>query len=76
MLEQRREFCLRATAQSIHRPVTANPGAEIRGGVLLFCAVMQWHSLASPSVEVFLSHGDVALRDVVKWAWWGWGWTW
>ena len=36
-------------------------------------AVRHWHRLPkemveSPSLEVFQSHGDVALRDVVQWA--------
>jgi len=25
----------------------------------------------SPSLEVFMSHGDVALGNMVSWAWWG-----
>jgi len=37
--------------------------------------VMHWHRLPrevveSPSLEVFKNHGDVALKDVVWWAWW------
>ena len=27
--------------------------------------------MESPSLEVFRRCGDVALRDVVQWAWWG-----
>ena len=27
--------------------------------------------VVSLSLEVFKSHGDVALRDMVQWAWWG-----
>jgi len=41
-----------------------------------------WHRLPrevveSPTPEVFKNHGDMALRDVVWWAWWGWvdSWT-
>ena len=26
----------------------------------------------SPSPEIFKKHVDVALRNVVRWAWWGW----
>ena len=44
--------------------------------------VSHWHRLPSEvveslSLEVLKKHGDVALRDMVKWAWWGWvdGWT-
>ena len=39
--------------------------------------IMHWHRLprevvGSPSLEVFKKHGDVALRDMVWWAWWVW----
>ena len=44
--------------------------------------IMHWHRLprevvGSPSLKVFKSHGDVALRDVVSGhGGMGWGWSW
>ena len=55
---------------------------DIRKNLFSERVEMHWHRLPgemvdSSSLEVFNKYIDVALRDVVYWAWWGWvdGWT-